>query len=118
MIFRKQRVFAGAALAVLLVALTLLPRTSSAKNSKTAQTTMDILIPTSLGGKPLKAGTYKVIADGSTVTLRLGNKLVAEAPAQWKDGNTKAQYSFIVTDAHGIDEIHFDGKTRYIQVKE
>lgn len=116
--FRSRSVFACAAVVAFLVAATLSPRVARAKDSKIIQTTMNIANATSLGGKPLKPGTYKVVADGSTVTMKSGNKVVAEAPVKWKDADTKTGYSFIVTDAQGITEFHFNGKSRYAEVKE
>jgi len=113
---RGQRVFACLILAAFAVATS--PRLASAKNSKDVSATMDILSNTSLGGKTLKPGTYKVTANGSTVTLMSGKKVLAEAPAQWKTGSNKSGYSSIVTDAKGITEIHFQGKTRYLEVQE
>jgi hypothetical protein len=116
--FRRRSVFAYAAVAAFLLAAMLSPRAASAKNSKTINATMYISSPTSLGGKPVKAGTYSVIAGDSTVQMKSGNKVVAEAPVQWKDAGSKAGYSSIVTDAQGIKEIHFSGKSRYIEVTE
>lgn len=113
---RGRCVFACLILAAFALAIS--PRPASAKNSKEINTTMDILSDTSLGGKALKAGTYKVVVDGSSVTMKDGNKVVAEAPAQWKDGSSKSEYSSIVTSAKGITEIHFEGKTRYLEVQE
>jgi hypothetical protein len=79
---------------------------------------MDIFTATSLGGKPVKPGSYRVVADGSTVTLKSGNKVVAEAPAEWKDADNKSAYSSIVTDGQGIKEFHFEGRASYLEVKE
>lgn len=114
--FQGQRVFACLILVAFAVAIS--PRFAGAKNSKDISATMDILTTTSLGGKTLKPGSYKVIVDGSTVTVKSGNKVAAEAPATWKDGSAKSQYSSIVTDAKGIEEIHFEGKTDYVEVQE
>jgi len=113
---RGQRLSACLILAAFALAIS--PRPASAKNSKDINTTMDILTSTSLGGKALKPGTYKVVVDGSSVTMKSGNKVVAEAPAQWKDGSSKSEYSSIVTSAKGITEIHFQGKTSYLEVQE
>lgn len=114
--FKRQRVFACLTLTACVLAISARP--ASAKNTKDISVTMDVPAATSLGGKPLKPGTYKVIVDGSTVTMKSGNKVAAEAPATWKQGSSKPQYSSIVTDAKGIEEIHFEGKTDYIQVQE
>lgn len=116
--FLKRSVFAYAAVVAFLLAAMLSPRAASAKKSKTIQSTMSIINATSLGGKPLKAGTYRVIVNDSTVTMKSGDKVVAQAPVQWKDADSKAEYSSIVSDGHGIQEIHFQGKTRYIAVKK
>lgn len=116
--FRTRSVLACAAVAAFLLAAMLSPCVASAKDSKNIQSTMTIANATSLGGKPLKAGTYRVIANDSTVTMKSGDKVVAQAPVQWKDAGSKAEYSSIISDDHGIQAIHFQGKTRYIEVKE
>ncbi|MGH9738905.1 MAG: hypothetical protein ACRD4X_10000, partial [Candidatus Acidiferrales bacterium] len=89
-----------------------------ANEAKTASTNMDISTPTSLGGKPVKAGTYRVVANGSTVTLKSGGKTIAEAPVEWKQSDDKASYSSVVTDGQGIKAFHFEGRTSYIEVEE
>ncbi|HVB86693.1 MAG TPA: hypothetical protein VNK23_08535 [Candidatus Dormibacteraeota bacterium] len=114
--FQGQRVFACLTLAA--CALAISPRPASAKNTRDITATMDVPAATSLGGKALKPGTYKVIVGGSTVTMKSGNKVAAEAPATWKQGSSKPPYSSIVTDAKGIEEIHFEGKTGYVEVQE
>lgn len=116
--FRKPFNFALSLVLASVLATALAAQTASAKDSKTISTDMDIATATSLGGKPVKPGSYRVIADGSTVTLKRGNKVIAEAPAEWKDGDDKAGYSSVVTDGQGITQIHFEGRASYIQVKE
>lgn len=116
--FRKRFSTARSLAAVSILALALAAWPASAKGSKTIRTNMDILNATSLAGKPVKPGTYQVVADGSTVTLKAGNKVIAEAPAELKDSSNKASYSSVVIDGQGIKEIHFEGKTSYVEVKE
>jgi hypothetical protein len=116
--FRKRIVFAYAVVAAFFLAAMLSPLVSGATDSKTIQSTMNIVNATSLGGKTVKAGTYKVIADDSSVQMKSGDKVVAEASVEWKDASSKAEYSSIVTDSHGIREFHFEGKSRYVEVKE
>lgn len=115
---RKHFAFAASALAAAVLALSLAAGSVNAKSTKTVNVSMDILSATSLGGKSVKPGNYHVIADGSTVTLKDGNKVVAEAPAEWKDADNKASYSSVVMDSNGIKEIHFEGQSRYVEVKE
>ncbi|MGA9885434.1 MAG: hypothetical protein WBQ34_17090 [Candidatus Acidiferrales bacterium] len=116
--FSKRYSFATSVLAGCVLAIALAAYPAIANESKTANTTMDITTPTSLDGKPVKAGSYRVIANGSTVTLKSGSKTVAEAPVEWKQADNKASYSSVVTDGHGIKEFHFEGKTSYIEVEE
>jgi hypothetical protein len=116
--FRNQVKFVWSLLLASVLAAALTAQSASAKNSKTVSTNMDIVTATSLGGKPVKPGTYRVVADGSTVTLERGNKVIAQAPAEWKDADGNASYSSVVTDSQGITQFHFEGKDSYIQVKE
>jgi hypothetical protein len=116
--FRKPYNFALSLLLASVLATALVAQTASAKDSKTISTNMDIITATALGGKPVKPGTYRVIADGSTVTMKRGNKVIAQGPASWKDGDGKAEYSSVVTDGQGITQFHFEGRESYIQVKE
>jgi hypothetical protein len=115
---RKAFGFGLTFLAALLLVLPMAARVAGASNSKPVMTNMEILNPTSLGGKTVKPGTYTVVADGSTVMLKLGRKVTAEAPARWKESANKAAYSSIVVGAQGIKEIHFEGQTRYVEVTD
>lgn len=105
-------------LAALALAMPIAARSAAAKNTKSTTTTMNILNPTSLSGKEIKPGSYRVTVDDAKVTLERDGKVVAEAAAQWKDAPSKADYSMIVKDEHGIKEIHFAGKTRYIEIAD
>jgi hypothetical protein len=77
---------------------------------------MDIQNPTSLSGKPLKPGSYRITADDAKVTVEQNGKVIAEAAVQWKDESSKARYTTIVSDERGIREIHFGGRTRYVEI--
>lgn len=116
--FRKPFNFVFSLLLASVLATAWAAQPASAKDSKTVSVDMDITTATSLGGKPVTPGTYRVVVDGSTVTLKRGKKVIAEAPAEWKDGAGKANYSSVVTDGRGITQFHFEGKESYIQVKE
>jgi multidrug efflux pump subunit AcrA (membrane-fusion protein) len=87
-----------------------------AKNPNAITTTVDIFNPASLAGKQLKPGTYVITADDSKVTLVLNGKVVAEAPAQGKDRAGRAQNSTVEAIEGKIKEIHFAGKTRYLEI--
>lgn len=91
-------------------------RVASANSKATTSATMDILTAVSLNGKQLKPGTYTVSADDSKVTVAKDGKIVAEAPVQWKDENSKPHYSNIITTGDQVTEIHFGGKMRYVAI--
>jgi hypothetical protein len=89
-------------------------RSNAAKNSKTgASANIDLLKDASVGGKQLKAGSYNVKADGTTLTFERDGKVVAQAPIEWKDEQGKATYSAVVVYDAIVTEVHFSGKSRY-----
>ena len=105
-----------AVLAALALAMPLAAHNNAGKDSAIVKATVAISDDATLGGKQLKAGTYDVKADETKVTLSLNGKVVAEAPVQWKDEQSKSQYSSIKVDSGSVKEIHFNGKARYAEI--
>jgi hypothetical protein len=105
-----------APLAALALAMPLAAHNNAAKNSKTVSASMEIVNDATIGGKQVKAGTYNVKADETKVTLSLNGKVVAEAPVEWKDEQSKPKYSSITVDSGSVKEIHFNGKARYAEL--
>jgi hypothetical protein len=70
-----------------------------------------------INGTTLTAGEYKVVANDSTVSFFRGNKLIAEAPIQWKDATQRIDQNAIVTDAGKIQEVRFKGQNRSVVVQ-
>jgi len=105
-------------LVALALAIPVAAKHDATNDSKQVSTRMDLLNPATLSGKALQPGSYAVTADESKVTLSLNGKIVAEAPVQWKDEAGKARDSAFVTDNSQIREIHFSGKTKYIEVAQ
>jgi septal ring-binding cell division protein DamX len=106
-------------LVALALALPLAARVDKSKDAKsTASASMDLLNSATLAGKQLKPASYTVKVDETKVTFLQNGKVIAEAPVQWKDAANKAQYSSIVTDGNQIREIHFGGKTRYVEISQ
>jgi len=94
-------------------------RNKTATDSKiTIATTVELLSPAMLAGKQLAPGTYEVKADDAKLTLKFKGKVVAEVPVQWKDEQGKAKNSAVVVESDQIKELHFGGKTRFVQVAE
>ena len=115
---RRGAMFSFLCLVGLVVTLPALAAEMPAAKSKATTTTVDVLKPMTLAGQQLKPGTYSVSADDSTVTLQMNGKMVAQAPIQWKDEASKAQYSGVVAVDGVVKEIHFSGKTKYVTVSQ
>jgi hypothetical protein len=93
--------FAVTLLAALALVIPASARENGAKNSKsTVNATMNLVNPATIAGR------------------QLNGKVVAQAPVQWKGEMSKSKYSSIVTDgdANQVKEIHFNGKTRYVEL--
>ena len=103
-------------LAVLAIAMPLAALSSAAKSKTTARARIDVLADANLAGTQVKAGTYDVEANESKLTLKRNGKVVAEAPIEWKDEQSKPQYPSIVAESGRVIEVHFGGKKRYAQV--
>jgi Rieske Fe-S protein len=89
---------------------------SNTGKKSTASATIVLLRDAAIGGKQVKAGTYDVKANESTITLSREGKVVAEAPITWKDEQSKSPYSSIVVASGTLKEAHFSGKARYADV--
>jgi hypothetical protein len=101
-------------LAALALAMPLAARASAEKS--TARASVDLVSEATIGGKQLKAGTYDVEANGSTLTLMQKGKVLAEAPIAWKDEQSKSRYSAIVTEGGTVTEVHFQGRKQYARL--
>lgn len=115
---RRGLGFAFSMLAGLALAMPFCAGANSGKDTKSVSAQMDIVNDATIGGKQIKAGTYDVKANETKVTLSRNGKIVAEAPVQWKDGDSKQTFSSIVTDGGAVKEIHFNGKTRYAEIAD
>jgi hypothetical protein len=103
--------------AALVLVLSIGLQTLSAKDTKIgSSTTVTVQNSTWLAGQEIKPGDYTVSASDTQLTISKNGKVIAQAPVQWKDQANKAQYSTIVADGNKIKEVHFGGKTRYVEV--
>jgi hypothetical protein len=104
-------------LAALALVIPIAARADDSKAVKpVSRVAVDLHSAATLAGKDLKPGTYQVSADDSRMTISRDGKVVAEAPIEWKDGQSKASYTSVITDSDKITEVHFGGKTKYISV--
>ena len=111
--------FVFTVLAALALALPIAARSDNTNPPKAiVSMSVDLSSPATLGGTELKPGSYSVRADSVKVTMLRGGKAIAEAPVQWKDEAGKAAYSSIVTESRQIKEIHFSGKSKYVEIAQ
>jgi ribose/xylose/arabinose/galactoside ABC-type transport system permease subunit len=115
---RRPLSFVLSALAALAIAMPMAARDTYAKSTKATSTTVEIITAATFGGKQIQPGTYTIRADESTVTLLHNGKMVAQAPAQWRDETSKAETSNVVFENNQIKEIHFGGKMKYVEVMD
>lgn len=107
-----------ASVLALALAVSVLVTPASAKETKAiAKASITLPSPLTLAGTKLAAGNYQLIADESKVTIKKDGKVVAEANAQWMDGQGKASDTSLVTEGDNIREIRFGGKSRYVVIR-
>lgn len=107
------------AVAVLLaVAIPAMASPKSAKMSSTlAKGQFNLASGEFLNGTALTPGEYKVVANDSTVSFFRGNKLIAQAPIQWKETSQKMDQNAIVTTEGKVQEVRFKGRNRSVVVQ-
>jgi hypothetical protein len=116
---QRRMGFVFTVLAALALALPIAARSDNTNPPKAiVSMSVDLSSPATLGGTELKPGSYSVRVDSVKVTLSRGGKAIAEAPVQWKDEAGKASYSTIVTESRQIKEIHFSGKSKYVEITQ
>jgi hypothetical protein len=116
----RRHVFAIAVVACILALVPAMscPPAFAASNEKSSfKATVTVPQDGTLGGKMVKEGTYQLKTDGSMVTFIVDGKVVAEAPGEWKDSESKSSYDFLRVENGAIKEIHFGGKTRYLSIQ-
>ncbi|HKV28979.1 MAG TPA: hypothetical protein VJN90_11980 [Candidatus Acidoferrales bacterium] len=103
---------------MLAVAIPALASPKGAKISKAmARGHFTVVGGETLNGTTLVAGEYNVIASDSSVSFFRGDKLIAQAPIQWKDGAQKVAQNAIVTETGKIQEVRFKGQNRSVVVQ-
>src|SRR3989442_6484988 len=71
--------------------------------------------PAKLGASQLTAGEYRLLIDGTKVTIQKDNKLVAEVAAHWEQRGEKGRYNSVLLGANGeLKEVRFAGENRVL----
>jgi len=71
--------------------------------------------PARLGQSQLEAGDYRLLIDGTKVTVRRGNKVLAVVEGQWEQREKKTDRNAVVLGEGGVvKEIRFAGDQRVL----
>lgn len=69
------------------------------------------------GKTEIQAGDYRLLVDGDRVTLRQGNKIVADLYATWEERESPSAYSSVLINRFGqIEEVRFRGSHRVLVI--
>lgn len=68
-----------------------------------------------IGKTDLSAGEYRLLIDGSKVTVQKGNKVVAESEGRWDERKEKASANSVLIGSDGaVQEVRFEGDRRVL----
>ncbi len=72
-----------------------------------------------IGKSELKAGEYRLLIDGTKVSVQRGKDQVAEAEARWEEREAKSPYSAVVMNSDGrVQEVRFAGEKRVLVLSD
>ena len=70
-----------------------------------------------LGTTELSAGEYRLLIDGTKLTVQRNSKVVASAEGRWEERGEKARYNSVVLGPnHQVQEIRFAGEKRVLVI--
>ncbi len=97
--------------AVILAALALTLPVAADPVSKS----IDLLVSAKVGRTQLDVGQYKIVVDGTKVTVKQGKKTVAETTGEFVERPEKQRNNSVLVGAAGqIQEIRFAGDRRVL----
>ena len=72
-----------------------------------------------LGKVELQNGEYRLLIDGTRVTVQKGKNRIAEAEGRWEERAQKSDYNSVLIDADGqVKEVRFAGEKRVFVLSE
>lgn len=91
---------------------------SKPENTRMEKKSMQLDAQTTVDGKTLMPGEYKVLINGDKVTFEKDGQGVVTAPCQWKTLKFKAEYNAKLFSAnHVLQELQFEGSNQALDVK-
>ena len=87
--------------------------------AKPISKTINIPQAAKVGKADLKAGEYRLLIDGSKVTVQKGKDVVAESEGRWEDREAKSLYDAVLLGESGqVKEVRFSGQKRVFVFNE
>ena len=83
--------------------------------AKPVTKSISIAEPAKFGSTQVSAGEYRLLIDGTKVTVQHNAKTVAEVEGRWEDRGEKAQRNALLLGPNGeVKEIRFAGEKRVL----
>lgn len=83
--------------------------------AKPISKTITISQAAKFGKADLQAGEYRLLIDGSKVTVQKGKNVLAEAEGRWEEREMKASNSSVLLGSDGtVKEVRFAGDRRVL----
>jgi hypothetical protein len=81
--------------------------------------TINIPQAAKIGKADLQAGEYRLMIDGTKVTVHRGKNVVAESEGRWEDREAKSSYDAVLLGDNGqVKEVRFSGQKRVFVFSE
>jgi len=76
---------------------------------------IDLLVPAKIGRTQLDVGNYKILIDGTKVTVKQGKKIIAETTGEFVERPTKQSNNAVLVGRDGqLQEVRFQGERRVL----
>jgi len=76
---------------------------------------INLLQPAKVGTAQLPVGEYRILVDGSKVTVQQGKKILAEVEGRWEERDRKQTRNSILVGPNGeVQEFRFAGDSRVL----
>ena len=70
------------------------------------------------GSTEVAAGQYRLLIDGTKVTVKQGNRVVAEVGGEWEQRDPKPQMTSVLIGTNGqVIEVRFAGDNRVLVIR-
>ncbi len=76
---------------------------------------ISLLVPAKIGRTQLDVGNYKILVDGTKVTVKQGKSVIVETTGEFIERPTKQSNNAVVVGGNGeIQEVRFAGEKRVL----